>query len=702
MINIFVPHPYDYYKDPLLILKRDGTVEDPYIDITEDIKITNNNATLLELPVEFNHVTISGYTEIYEGSPTSTEFIVDYVNGRVRFNLTEENKTLTFTYKGRGFILYPATRIYSTGTNPDVVTTLQDLINSGFNIQYRGLYDDLETYVYGDVVRYTDDNTYICIAETTGNIPTDINYWDLFIPKGVGTGDMEKSVYDANDNGRVDNADYDNTNSTLISDNTNDAIDELDSKFFFEAIKTHTQTSQTKDLPAGTVDGVATNVYFEGLSLVNSIFNGDLSNGTTGYTAIGGTLSVLNNILTIIGDGTSSTVEADIDIFPSLNDGDVVFVYSAFKVTNSDATNVGIYLNSTEGFITGINSSSPIQNQVYEEYSKFSISGNKTNVYARLRTAYLDASSANGKSTEVDGNIGIFAINMTVLGIDNYTEQQMLDLIKQGYFEGFLSVNNPIIEIKDSLDQIISQTVFTDTNIKSVFGVKDTIQLISGKYEETKRVETIQLLNGNAINTTNIPLAKLNGYYTAYQNNGELITGLIDGTYVLTDDATIYYELNTPQTINLTDDGKVSGSILTIENGYCNNYSNTFFTPLIIFDVQTIESLISIINSKANKQQEDIIYPTLINSFESISVSNKAGYLKDEFGFVHLRGELKTGTGGTSPFTLASGYEPSANIKLPIDSNGSYGYVTIDTDGVLVVYGVSRWSLEGITFKAVE
>ena len=37
---------------------------------------------------------------------------------------------------------------------------------------------------------------------------------------------------------------------------------------------------------------------------------------------------------------------------------------------------------------------------------------------------------------------GMFSINMTALGIEDYTEEQMLDLVRGGYFEGLTSVEN--------------------------------------------------------------------------------------------------------------------------------------------------------------------------------------------------------------------------------------------------------------------
>lgn len=122
---------YPQYNDPFLIIWRAGTADDPYIDKTDTLKIVNNQIVLSEIPDEFNHVTISGYAEVYNTPPTSTQFVVNYRNGIVTFNPSEEGKTVTATYKGRGVIMYPAERIYVHSDNPDMTQNIQQMIDGG-------------------------------------------------------------------------------------------------------------------------------------------------------------------------------------------------------------------------------------------------------------------------------------------------------------------------------------------------------------------------------------------------------------------------------------------------------------------------------------------------------------------------------------------------------------------------------------------
>lgn len=78
----------------------------------------------------------------------------------------------------------------------------------------RGAYSAATAYKKLDVVTY-DGGSYMCIGESTGNLPTNATYWQQLAAKGdrgpagadgLGAGDMTKSVYDTDNDGIVDNA----------------------------------------------------------------------------------------------------------------------------------------------------------------------------------------------------------------------------------------------------------------------------------------------------------------------------------------------------------------------------------------------------------------------------------------------------------------------------------------------------------------
>lgn len=81
-----------------------------------------------------------------------------------------------------------------------------------------------------------------------------------------------------------------------------------------------------------------------------------------------------------------------------------------------------------------------------------------------------------------------------------------------------------------------------------------------------------------------------------------------------------------------------------------------------------------------------------------------AGFWKDPFGFVHLQGVIKSGTVGSSAFTLPPGLWPAATVgPLPVLSNGAVGRVDIGTDGSVTPISPSSnvyVGLDGIVFPA--
>jgi hypothetical protein len=100
--------------------------------------------------------------------------------------------------------------------------------------------------------------------------------------------------------------------------------------------------------------------------------------------------------------------------------------------------------------------------------------------------------------------------------------------------------------------------------------------------------------------------------------------------------------------------------------------------------------------------------PTLENSWVDYGAGAPvAGYRKDAFGVVELRGNIASGTIGASAFTLPVGYRPSATLQLPAVSYNGAAYVL----GVCVISSLGQvyasighnnfYSFDGITFAAI-
>lgn len=129
-------HTYIQYNDPLTIIARKGDATDPFVDRTDSLPVINGMITLLEIPSSTDKVVIGGFVEIdqrvYEKHQMlkENEFLVHYGMGTIQFHPSQEGKVHLCRYKGRGLIMYPASRIYAMITrNPDVIKTLQDFID---------------------------------------------------------------------------------------------------------------------------------------------------------------------------------------------------------------------------------------------------------------------------------------------------------------------------------------------------------------------------------------------------------------------------------------------------------------------------------------------------------------------------------------------------------------------------------------------
>lgn len=136
-----------------------------------------------------------------------------------------------------------------------------------------------------------------------------------------------------------------------------------------------------------------------------------------------------------------------------------------------------------------------------------------------------------------------------------------------------------------------------------------------------------------------------------------------------------------------------------------NQFSNNSIisTKLATDSVETIK----IKNSNVSKEKFGItntfIAPTLINSWVNYgSGFNIAGYIKDIFGFVHLRGLVRNGSGAI--FTLPAGYRPAYRQLCAVQSWDNIGRCDVTTGGnVTMAVGSNGWfSLDTVIFLAEQ
>ena len=126
------PVNYLDFNNPIHIVWRKGTPNDPFVDRLDITRVVNQRVALLEIPDEMYRVRITNlfevnYEKFIKSSLGRNEFYCDYTNGFIYFHSDREAETISIVYKGRGVILYPSNRIvHYDGT--DVSETLYKII----------------------------------------------------------------------------------------------------------------------------------------------------------------------------------------------------------------------------------------------------------------------------------------------------------------------------------------------------------------------------------------------------------------------------------------------------------------------------------------------------------------------------------------------------------------------------------------------
>ncbi|MGM7720480.1 hypothetical protein [Metabacillus sp. Hm71] len=233
------------YNDPIITSRRKGTSDSPYTEQNDVLTIDNNGKVILtEIPDEFNGVQVSGgnktWYEISDGIPNATQYVVDYRNKIVTFNIINKGLQLQFNYKGTGLTYVPTSMIYTESDNGVVTETLKQLTDTtsqardeadsaannantqaeyaqeqgdnakliADNTKFISEYDPLVTYKKNNVVNY-NGNSFMCKQTSTNNPPPDIsvsydnNYWGLVAKRGsdgTGTVHVHKDTFIATEN----------------------------------------------------------------------------------------------------------------------------------------------------------------------------------------------------------------------------------------------------------------------------------------------------------------------------------------------------------------------------------------------------------------------------------------------------------------------------------------------------------------------
>jgi len=276
-------------SDPIISKLRKGIVGDEFIPITETHTIINGKILLTELPDSFQRVQIDNYTEVNNNNLplSSNQFLVDYINGIISFNISENNKDLICNYFGRGCQYFPVSRVWTIIENNNVTQTLQEFINEGqIAIEAMEQVGDLQEKIDQANILVIDLEEDITIATSKKS-------------------DLETSITNAN-----------STKSSLDTSNTT----ALETKNNLDSSNTTANTIKTNlDSSISTGDSLKINL------------DNDISTGNTLHT----------NLQSDITNGTQLKSNLDISI------GNAETIKINLDLSAVDATNINNILNET-------------------------------------------------------------------------------------------------------------------------------------------------------------------------------------------------------------------------------------------------------------------------------------------------------------------------------------------------------------------
>lgn len=362
-------------------------------------------------------------------------------------------------------------------------------------------------------------------------------------------------------------------------------------------------------------------------------------------------------------------------------------------------------------------------NVFVQQYNNLMLSLDSLNVVS-LTADHIDAGTINANIVTIRGDYesGAF-IELSATGIrinDGTQDTFVIDTEGNAFFTGRITASVIIgSEIKTAESTYPRVELSSSGNIFAAY--KSATDYIAIDPDATGS-PTLIFDNGtteillSAISSTYSLLA-ITGNISINSQNGDITLSSGTGKYTKIAGWTKFLNTNTGQTLQQDLDSKqaaITGGDITVVGGVAilgNNINTTHLANGSVSNTefQYLDGVTSAIQTqfsgKASKTQQAWQTPTLLNSWVNFGGANTtAQYMKDEMGFVHLKGMIKTGTIGTVAFTLPAGYLPSSEgtSRFPAVSNDAFGQLGITTGGnVTPLVGSSTWfALNGITFLA--
>lgn len=189
----------------MIWMYRSGKPEDPFIPITQTLRIKDGVVLLEEIPDSFQrpavaHDTIT-FSEIQSGDPGATNYRIIYKYGIIVFNHANNGELVTVNYFGTGRFFLSADRLYlNVDENNNVTQTLKNLLDDNESaieaistigdlvaqideFQHMGTYNVSILYQPRNVVDDGNGNSYMAVQESVGQALSNTAYWRIVAKK---------------------------------------------------------------------------------------------------------------------------------------------------------------------------------------------------------------------------------------------------------------------------------------------------------------------------------------------------------------------------------------------------------------------------------------------------------------------------------------------------------------------------------------
>ncbi|WP_319471795.1 hypothetical protein [uncultured Trichococcus sp.] len=448
------------------------------------------------------------------------------------------------------------------------------------------------------------------------------------------------------------------------------------------------------------------------------VANGDFSNGKTGWIDLGlssSSRSVVNSelVFTVITPASvngvyqmvnipdGNTIYFAAKVFPSVSSQPVKIGFDGQNIVNNKTiANQWNLVSRTDKITTG-----NIQKAIVLSHETTNYTANQT--FKFDDAIVIDLTAAFGKGNEptaeqmdgilakftnswFDGTKNLFRANASLnklMAVDARTEFEAKNDVANGDFSngttGWLGIDGAL-----SVSNNEGTLTLATTSLYSRLNYSTTLS--AGKYYFRfgilpKYANAITCYTSlNAATKSIVPTANV---WNAYSNIMDITVSGAQTIFFLQTTAANYIagdiiKFKNMAVINLTAAfGAGKEPTLAEMDRLMARFPNSWFDG--VKPIQTIETLYQ---EKANKVQEAWITPTLLNGWTEVS-GYPVRYMKDDMGFVHMKGKVTGGTLVSRSFTLPIGYRILGSVvKFQlIGSTSTSCVVQVQSDGAVSV-----------------